>query len=185
MSIMYKRKVMSELFFSTKNGQAELQLFYQLGNREAAHLPFRPAPQWPQHVPPPRHRHKSQRRILKDRQRASASQARKRAEASSYVSSTSNSSCTTSTTTTVSVAVSSLHHILLYQCSCIQLHPLSNNQPLRHSKPAYCCTSRLSDVSIFPGCDQPRQLLHQHPGQVFHHLVLRSAHLIPCCYQHQ
>ena len=108
------RSGQAKLNFSTRNGQAELQLFYQLGHPEASHLPHQPPPYPfnfpPSHTNPPHHsRRKSQRRILKDRKRAAEFQARRRAEASSAVSSSSQTTTvsTTVTTSTPSTAVSS------------------------------------------------------------------------------
>jgi hypothetical protein len=103
---------LARLNFCTRNGQAELQLFYQLGHPEAPHLLRQPVrhrrPQG--ESPPARQKQKSQKRILKDRKRAADYQARRRAEENSSPSSPSTTSSTpiTTTTTTTSMAASSL-----------------------------------------------------------------------------
>ena len=103
---------LAKLTFSARNGQAELQLFYQLGHPEASHLPHQPPssapnsnPPHPQ-SPPASRRQKSLKRKLKDRKRAAEFQARRKAEASSLASS-SGQPTTTTTTRTTSTAVSS------------------------------------------------------------------------------
>ena len=97
---------LAKMNLSVKNGQAELQLFYQLGHPEVSHLPQHHQPVHPsnlQHPPnfQPVRRQKSQRRILKDRKRAAEYQSRKKAEADLLA------AAATSAPSTISQAVTS------------------------------------------------------------------------------
>ena len=136
---------LARLNFCARNGQAELQLFYQLGHPEASHLPHQPpAPPAPDLSHPSRPtRHKSQRRILKDRRRAAEFQARRRAENSSD----SHDLPTTSTNSPIPSSTNTPQAAFNYMSSSVTTSS-SNLDSLLHMLPQL----------YLAGCDQPKHL---------------------------
>ena len=146
---------LAKLNFCARNGQAELQLFYQLGHPEASHLPHQPPPQpsyssSPPNYPPRPARHKSLRRILKNRKRAADFQARKRAEASSAAASSSHH---TSNTSRAASSSSLTCNTTSSQAVTSPMMSLSTNcQPIFTMTSTICSTTQ---VAISPSSSSP------------------------------